>query len=183
MAQWHESALECISIRYMGLALHSVLPLRLRYPQMHLSLSLFHCDTPDGNRAKEEQFQWFVVSKGTANDLELLSEPQLERLLTSARENPYDNRPFAALAKLLETSLGIEAYEFFVDNILGLPSAIACFFEDYAQPDEISVDFQGTKTLNYPKYRVYKFAFACPAFPVCRAVQNCVNLRPQRGKI
>ncbi|MGA3200690.1 MAG: hypothetical protein ABSD89_14990 [Halobacteriota archaeon] len=150
---------------------------------MHLSLSLFHCDTPDGNRAKEEQFQWFVVSKGTANDLELLSEPQLERLLTSARENPYDNRPFAALAKLLETSLGIEAYEFFVDNILGLPSAIACFFEDYAQPDEISVDFQGTKTLNYPKYRVYKFAFACPAFPVCRAVQNCVNLRPQRGKI
>jgi hypothetical protein len=75
-------ARKCVGVHldcYMGLALHSMLPLRLRYPQMHLSLSLFHCDTPDGNRAKEEQFQWFVVSKGTANDLELLSEPQLER--------------------------------------------------------------------------------------------------------
>lgn len=125
---------------------------------MGSALSLFHCDTPGGNRAKEEQFQWFVVSKGAGNGLELISEPQLRRLLASARENPHDNQPFAALAKLLETSLGNEAYEFFVDNVLGLPIAIACFFAEYAQFDEFSVDFQATKTLYYPKYCVYKFA-------------------------
>ena len=120
-------------------------------------LGLFHCDTPGGNRAKEEQFQRFVVSKRTANGLELVSESQLERLLASARENPYDNQPFAALATLLETSLGSEAYEFFVDDVIGLPIAIACFFAEYAAAAD-SVDFRGTEALHYPKYRVYKFA-------------------------
>jgi hypothetical protein len=122
------------------------------------SLSLFHCDTLSGNRAKEEQFQWYVVSRVAGKGLECVSELQLKRLIANARENQYDHETIAALAKLLETSLGKDAYDFFVDEILGFPIAIACFFEDYARPDEFSVDFQGTKALYYRKYCVYKFA-------------------------
>ncbi|MGO9084582.1 MAG: hypothetical protein ACLQBK_05085 [Candidatus Sulfotelmatobacter sp.] len=122
------------------------------------SLSLFHCDTLSGNRAKEEQFQWYIVSRVAGNGLDRVSVSQLERLIASARENQYDHPTIAALAKLLDTSLEKEAYELYVDDILGFPIAIACFFEDYARPDESSVDFQGTKTLHYPKYCVYKFA-------------------------
>jgi hypothetical protein len=122
------------------------------------NLSLFHCDTLSGNRAKEEQFQWCVVSRVAGKGLERVSESQLKGLIASARENQYDHEIVAALAKLLETSLEKEAYDLFVDEILGFPIAIACFFEDYARPDEFSVDFQRTKDLHYRKYCVYKFA-------------------------
>ena len=44
---------------------------------MRLSLSLFHCDTPGGNRTYEGLFQMFVCRKDDKGQLQVVSEIEL----------------------------------------------------------------------------------------------------------
>jgi hypothetical protein len=112
-------------------------------------LTLFHFDGYFPNRHHEEQFQWFVVGKNESAGP--IGEQELKKLVDAKS----DHAALMSLARLLGSSLGRESYELFIEN-LGL---LRTFFYDVgAQNADGFTDFEGTKNLNYDKFRLFKFA-------------------------
>jgi hypothetical protein len=119
-------------------------------------ISLFHCDTAGGNRAYEDRFQWFLVSRDRENRICPLTRPDVENLVLGAKNDLSDHAAALSLARILGTSLEQEAYELFVEDI-GLAVAIAIFFDE-SIGEGASVDFDRTKKAHYRKYCLFKFA-------------------------
>src|SRR4051794_3445283 len=108
-------------------------------------LTLFHCDTPYGNRLHEERFQRFVISREGENQILRIEPSDLERIVTCAKEEPWNNSAaVSTLTNVLVSSLGREAYDMYVEDVGFLLRAI--FFDDFlTAPDGVSVDFEATK--------------------------------------
>jgi hypothetical protein len=71
-------------------------------------LTLFHCDTPYGNRMHEERFQSFVVSD-RANQIQRIEVSELEQIIKWAKNEPWNNsESISSLTNMLVTSLGRE---------------------------------------------------------------------------
>jgi hypothetical protein len=119
-------------------------------------LSLFHCDTPGGNRVYEDRFQWFLFSGDRENRIRNLERPELERLVVAARNEPSDHAAALSLARILGTSLEHGAYKLFIEDIR-LVVAVAIFFDE-SIGEGASVDFERTKEAHYRKYCLFKFA-------------------------
>lgn len=112
-------------------------------------LTLFHFDSYFANRQYEDRFQTFVVAKnGSAN---LVKEEDLKKLLDAKS----DHAALMSLASWLGTSLERESYELFID---GLGPLSTFFYDDGARNADGFTDFEGTKSLNYDKFRLFKFA-------------------------
>jgi len=125
---------------------------------MRPSLSLFHCDSQEGNRAYEDQFQWFAVSRDKENHVQRMEPAELEKLLTGAKDQCADHGALLSLAKLLGTCLEPEAYDLFIENFRQV--VIMAIFFDYSilKATGVEEDFEQTKASHYRKYRLYKFA-------------------------
>jgi hypothetical protein len=119
--------------------------------------SLFHCESFEGNRGYENQFQWFVVSSSEEKSVRRIERIELERLITRAREEPSDHETAISLARLLGASLKYAAYELFIQEI-GLAIAIAIFYDDGVENVDGLTDFERTKDAHYRKYCFFKFA-------------------------
>jgi hypothetical protein len=117
-------------------------------------LSLFHCESFGSNRRYEENFQWFVVSKEEKGTRQI-QEPELGSLIDIVRRDPSNHGTIMALARLLGASLEREAYDLFIDSIRPLEMEIFC--DGAAVNADGFTDFEGTKNLNYRKYRLFKF--------------------------
>jgi len=119
--------------------------------------SLFHCESFEGNRYYEDQFQLFVVSRDKEDNLQLIQQPELERRVARARIEPSDHAAVMVIARLLGTSLEREAYDLFVGTI-GLAVATAMFFDGGVETPDGSTDFEKEKDFHYRKYCLFKFA-------------------------
>src|SRR5713226_670443 len=95
---------------------------------MRVSLRLFHCETPDGNRVYEEQFQsWLVASRG-GEDVKFIQQADLRTLIDRATDS-RDPETLAALTSLLETSLERATYDLFLREFAPITRII---FHDHA---------------------------------------------------
>ena len=121
-------------------------------------LSLFHCDTQHGNRWHEDRFQWFLLSRDKATDVQRVAPPDFGTIVARAKDEPSNNSAAVlALTNILATSLEREAYDMYVEDVGFLIGTI--FYDDFIPaPDGVSVDFEQTQTAHYQKYRVFKFA-------------------------
>jgi hypothetical protein len=119
--------------------------------------SLFDCESSGGNRRYEDQFQLFVVSRDKELNLQLISQPELERRVARARNEPSDHAAVMVIARLLGTSLEPEAYDLYVRTI-GLAVAIAIFFDGAVETPDESTDFKKLIDFHYRKYCLFKFA-------------------------
>jgi hypothetical protein len=122
---------------------------------MRLSLRLFHCDTPDGNRAYEEQFQSWLVASRVGEDVKFIQETDLRTLIDRATDS-RDSEALAALTSLLETSLERATYDLFLKEFAPITRVI---FHDHAiATQEGFTDFERTNDSHYPKYCLFRFA-------------------------
>lgn len=120
-------------------------------------LSLFHCDTPDGNRLHEERFQSFVLCRDPEN-LQRIEPSQLTQIIGRATDESWNNsEAVLALTNILTTSLERDAYERYAEDI-GFILATIFYDDQIVAPDGVSVDFEATKNSHYRKYRLFKFA-------------------------
>ena len=122
---------------------------------MHLSLRLFHCDTPEGNRVYEERFQsWLVASRG-GEDVNFIQEADL-RILIDRATNRRDSEALADLASVLDRSLERATYDLFLKEFAPITRVI---FHDHAiATPEGFTDFERTNDSHYPKYCFFRFA-------------------------
>ncbi len=122
---------------------------------MPLSLRLFHCETPDGNRVYEEQFQsWFVASRDGA-DVKFIQQTDLRTLIDRVTDS-RDSEPLAALTSLLETSLERATYDLFLKEFAPITRVI--FHDHTIATPEGCPDFERTDDSHYPKYCLFRFA-------------------------
>jgi len=124
--------------------------------QMASFFSLFDCDTSGGNRAYENRFQWFVVTRDEKYNLCCIQQLELKRLLDCVRE-PANHTAVGSLAKLLGISLERGAYDLFIEDI-GVAIARTVFYNESVQNSDGFPDFDKTKECYYRKYCFFKFA-------------------------
>jgi hypothetical protein len=120
-------------------------------------LSLFHCDTHEGNRCYEDDFQWLVFFRDAQNDLRRIERFDLTQTITQAQDEPSNTSPAVLdLANMLATSLGQKAYDKYVEDVGVAIRAI--FFNEFVAAPDGGVDFEQTKAIHYQRYCLFKFA-------------------------
>ena len=111
--------------------------------------NLFSCESPGGNYHYEERFRWFLVTRDSAGNLKPVSQAEVEEKVAEGA--------VVYLARVLGCSLERDAYNVFIEEI-GLPIALAIFFDSAAVNADGFTDYEGTRDVNFPKYCFFKFA-------------------------
>jgi hypothetical protein len=123
---------------------------------MRLFLSLFHCDSEGGNQTYEARFQRWLFVPTEDENLTLVGQPDLTRIIENARHNPDDREKLIGLANVLSTSLSRKSYDIFLKEFA--PITYVIFYDDsIATPDGFT-DFNRTNDSHYPKYCLFRFA-------------------------
>lgn len=118
---------------------------------------LFDCESRGANHDYEERFRWFFVIREPDGTLQIISQAHVEKRVAEALRTTSNEDAVIYLARLLGCSLERDAYDAFIEDI-GLPFALAVFYDNSALTSEGLTDFEGTKKANFPKYRFFKFA-------------------------
>jgi hypothetical protein len=117
-------------------------------------LSLFHCDSSEGDRGYEDRFQMFVCRRDEEQVVRV-EVAEIEKLIDQARAAPSSNAAMQSLAELLQVTLEEASYSRFITEIGA--AAFVAFYDNSVASDR-GGDFEATKKLHYPKYCVYRFA-------------------------
>ena len=117
---------------------------------------LFDCESAGANYAYEERFQWFLVTRHSSEDLKLVPKAEVKASVDEASKTCAGSAVLY-LARVLGCSLERSAYNSFIEEI-GLPFALAIFFDRSAVNADGFTDFEGTQDVNFLKYRFFKFA-------------------------
>ena len=123
---------------------------------MRLFLSLFHCESEGGNQTYEARFQRWLFVPTEDEHLTLVGQPDLTRMIESAKRNSDDHERLIDLANLLGSSLNRKSYDLFLKEFA--PITYIIFHDDsIATPDGFT-DFERTNDSHYPKYCLFRFA-------------------------
>jgi hypothetical protein len=123
---------------------------------MRPSLSLFHCDSEGGNQVYEDLFQRWLFVPNKDEEIVLIQQSDLTRMVESAKHNPYDHGKLNDLAHVLSTSLNRKSYDFFLKEFA--PITYIIFHDDSITTPDGFTDFERTNKSHYPKYCLYRFA-------------------------
>lgn len=106
---------------------------------MRQFIRLFHCESEGGNRAYEDQFQYYFVSRTTENDVQVMKHHQLDEIIAPLKSPQPDHMVFLSWAQILIASLERVAYDLWI----GDPRSVLGFvFYDESIPkaDGVNVD-------------------------------------------
>jgi hypothetical protein len=123
---------------------------------MRLFLSLFHCDSEGGNQTYEARFQRWLFVPTEDENLTLVGQSDLTRMIESAKHNPDDHERLIDLAKLLGSSLSRKSYDLFLKEFA--PITYIIFHDDSIATPEGFTDFERTNDAHYSKYCLFRFA-------------------------